>query len=430
MPKIITSKLKIDNAKNFIDRFNDTNNTLYFFLGKPSAWPDETTPLPLNDYSYDNGKVWDEMVSLKRVLPTSIANVVRRINWGKNTVYSPYDDQDIDLFSKEFYVLNSENNVYKCISNFSGSMSLVEPTGTSKDITTLSDGYRWKYLYSIGIGDSLKFLTSKWMPVFKNIDVANAAIGGAIEHIKIINSGANYPRTTTINIFGDGINASFVPKINLGVIYDFFYINVGNDYRYAIARVDDTSNVGNYANIIPIVSPYKGHGFDPVEELNANKIMINVKTDYNEGFGDFPGQFSYRTFGILNNPKRLDGSFASNTTLSALQGIYVRSCSNVFSQYEYIEGSVSSANAFIITSNINSGNGYTKFIQTFDKTNFNNFIPGEVVIGKTSGTTAIVSNLLYPEVLKNEGSIFYIENRTPITRSKDQTDNLHLVIEF
>jgi hypothetical protein len=68
--------------------------------------------------------------------------------------------------------------------------------------------------------------------------------------------------------------------------------------------------------------------------------------------------------------------------------------------------------------------------QTFDKTNFNNFIPGEVVIGKTSGTTAVVSNLLYPEVLKNEGSIFYIENRTPITRSKDQTDNLHLVIEF
>ena len=86
MPKIITSKLKIDNAKNFIDRFNGTNNTLYFFLGKPSAWPDETTPLPLNDYSYDIGKVWDEMVSLKRVLPTSIANVVRRINWGKNTI--------------------------------------------------------------------------------------------------------------------------------------------------------------------------------------------------------------------------------------------------------------------------------------------------------------------------------------------------------
>ena len=113
-----------------------------------------------------------------------------------------------------------------------------------------------------------------------------------------------------------------------------------------------------------------------------------------------------------------------------MPGIYVTSCSNVFSQYEYIEGSVSSANAFVITSNINSGNGYTKFIQTFDKTNFNNFIPGEIVIGKTSGTTAVVSNLLYPEVLKNEGSIFYVENRTPITRSKDQTDNLHLVIEF
>ena len=74
---------------------------------------------------------------------------------------------------------------------------------------------------------------------------------------------------------------------------------------------------------------------------------------------------------------------------------------------------------------------FIKFIQNFDLTsNYTSFIPGETIIGKKSGATATVSNLLYPEVMKNKGGILYIENKSPITRTTEQTDNLHLVIEF
>jgi NaMN:DMB phosphoribosyltransferase len=58
------------------------------------------------------------------------------------------------------------------------------------------------------------------------------------------------------------------------------------------------------------------------------------------------------------------------------------------------------------------------------------FIPGETIIGKTSGAIATVSNLTYPEITKNEGDILYVENKSPIIRTTEQTDNLHLVIEF
>ena len=432
MPNIVTNKLRIDNAKNFKNGVSLTSgNSLYLFLSKPSPWSgDETVPEPM-DYSLDTAKTWDEMVSLKRIVPTDIAHVVRRINWEKYTIYAAYDNLDPNLFSKSFYVVNSEFNVYKCIHNNNDEKSLIEPTGISLDIVTLSDGYRWKYMYSIGIGDRLKFLTSNWMPVLSNDLVVSTAKPGAIENIKILNTGFNYDASSSILIEGDGSSVSVTPKIDLGVLYDFVYYNTGMDYRYATARLVDNTGSGRYANIQPVISPLNGHGYDPVLELNASLLMINSKTTYKEGFGDFPGSFSYRIIGVVKNPLNANGSISTSTTLSALSGITLRSASNNFSQYEYVQGGLSNANAYVVVSNITGGNGYVKFIQNFELTsNYNSFIPGETIIGKTSGAIATVSNLLYPEIMKNEGDILYIENKSPITRTTEQTDNLHLVIEF
>lgn len=432
MPNIVTNKLKIDNAKNFKNSVSTTSgNSLYLFLSKPSPWENnETVPAP-QDYSLDTIKSWDEMISLKRILPTDIAHVVKRINWEKYTKYAAYDNLDVDLFNKSFYVINSEFNVYKCIHNNNDQQSLIEPTGNSLDIITLSDGYRWKYLYSIGIGDRLKFLTNKWMPVLRDDLVVSNAKPGAIEQVKILNTGFGYSSSSSIVIEGDGTSVSITPKIDLGVLYDFVYYNNGTGYRYATARLVDGAGVGKYANIQPIVSPLDGHGADPILELNASLLMINSKTTYTEGFGDFPGSFSYRIIGILKNPLNANGSISTSTTLSALSGIQVSTASNNFSQYEYVQGGLSSANAYVVVSNITGGNGYIKFIQNFNLTNnYVSFIPGETIIGRTSGSTAKVSNLTYPEVIKNKGDILYIENKSPITRTTEQTDNLHLVIEF
>jgi hypothetical protein len=286
-------------------------------------------------------------------------------------------------------------------------------------------------MYSIGIGDRLKFLTNKWMPVLTNDLVVSNAKPGAIEHIKILNTGFNYDSNSSIVIEGDGLNATANPKIDLGVLYDFTYVGIGNGYRYATAKLVDNTGSGKYANIQPIVSPYDGHGYDPVLELNASLLMINSKTTYTEGFGDFPGSFSYRIIGIVKNPKNVYNQIANTTTLSALSGIRVSSASNNFGQYEIVQGSLSYANAYVVVSNVSAGNGYVKFIQNFDLTsNYSSFIPGETIIGKTSGAIATVSNLLYPEIMKNEGDILYVENKSPIIRTTEQTDNLHLVIEF
>ena len=114
-----------------------------------------------------------------------------------------------------------------------------------------------------------------------------------------------------------------------------------------------------------------------------------------------------------------------------MSGVNVSNVIGSFLQNENIEGANSLANVYSVSSNVVSGNGYIKFIQSIETTNnYKTFIAGESIIGKISGATAKVSNISYSEVQQDKGEIIYIENRTPITRAIDQTDNLHLVIEF
>jgi len=432
MPNIITNKFKIDNAKNFLDGLSaNGNSTLYFFLAKASPWGIEDSPPTPIDNQENEHRVWDEVISLKKIVPTNIVNVVKRITWEKQTVYTEYDNTDPNLLDKNFYVINKDYDVYKCIDNYNGNKSTIEPTGKNLNIFTTADNYKWKYLYSVSTSDRLKFLTSNWMPVIINSDVAAVAKDGAIENIKILNGGTDYSVFSRVVVEGDGTNANILAKQNLGVIYDFTYTNNGSGFRFANAYVTDPTRSGRSANIRAIISPVGGHGSNPIKELNARYLMINVKTEYNEGFGDFPEGFTFRKLGLVKNPKSLDGKIANVSTLNGLKGITINEVAGSFNNNEYVEGVTSKANAYIVSSNVVSGNGYLRYVQSFGITdNYRTFTIGESIIGKTSGATALVANTLSSEVLKDSGDIMYIENRTPITRSTDQTDNLHLVIEF
>lgn len=434
MPNLVTKQFKISNSKNFVEQFSGSSgNSLYMFLAKPSIWAvgSDVPPAP-TDTQKDYAKTWDEIISLKKISSVNIVNVIRRVNWVKSTVYAEYDNEDQYLLSKDFFVLNRELDVYKCIANNNGSPSTVEPTGKSLNIFITSDGYKWKYLYSISNSDRLKFLTDNWMPVRKNADVAAVAIDGGIENIKLYSGGIDYTPSARVVVQGDGTSANIRTRQSLGVIYDFSYINNGSKYRFANAYVQDSSSsTGRGANIRPIISPIGGHGYDPISELGAHYIMINVLTEYNEGLGDFPGGFSYRKLGLIKNPKTPSGQVANVLTLTGLAGISLSNINGVFLNNEFIEGLTSSANAFAVTANVVSGNGFIRYVQVIDLTkNFNSFTIGENVIGKTSGATAKVANLLTAEVSQDTGEILYIENRIPISKTPDQSDSLHLVLEF
>ena len=73
-----------------------------------------------------------------------------------------------------------------------------------RSVFDTSDGYKWKFMYSIPVSLRNRFLSSSYMP---NTTALNAAYfsGGSITSVNIETSGANYdPLHTSAVITGDG----------------------------------------------------------------------------------------------------------------------------------------------------------------------------------------------------------------------------------
>jgi hypothetical protein len=166
---------------------------LYVFASKHTPWPDESTPPTENDSMQESTfDPLSEMMFGKKLTQSDVAYLIRRIEWTSGTVYDSYDHREADIFSKSFYVVTDEKKVYKCISNNSGAESTEKPTLTQSAIfQTMSDGYQWKYMFTIDNTSWNKFTSTNYVPVVANSAVANAA-KASIDVILIESGGTNY----------------------------------------------------------------------------------------------------------------------------------------------------------------------------------------------------------------------------------------------
>lgn len=207
-----TKDLSINNAEAFISALNasDGRNTknsviLYAVIGNVYPYPNEPTPIdPTDNEQFLQYEAHREFIGGKKITTGDVSHVAPRYNWQTGTVYSMYRDTDIDMYDRVYYVLTDQFNVYKCLYNNKGAPSTIKPTGFSTTAFTTSDGYTWKYMYTISLGDANKFLTSVHMPVKtlsatdgsvesdRQIAVQNAAVNGAIEVIETVDLGSGY----------------------------------------------------------------------------------------------------------------------------------------------------------------------------------------------------------------------------------------------
>jgi len=207
-----TKDLSINNAQAFVKALNASDGStfknsviLYAVIGNTVDWLAEPEP----EFVVDNEQNLQyeqhrRFIGAKKIDTGSVSHVVPRYDWTAGKTYSMYRDTDIDMYERAYYVLTDQYNVYKCLYNNKGGGSTVKPTGFSTLPFTTSDGYTWKYMYTISLGEADKFLTTVHMPV-KNIvtpdsspeqtrqqAVQNAAVNGAIEIIETVNLGSGY----------------------------------------------------------------------------------------------------------------------------------------------------------------------------------------------------------------------------------------------
>lgn len=173
----------------------------------------------------------------------------------------------------------------------------------------------------------------------------------------------------------------------------------------------------------PILSPYDGHGKDAVEELAAYNVMMNIKISGSET-STFTTNNEFRTMGLVLNPV-----LSSNTSIVANNSVYdmctkltTSSVVGAFVKDEFVRGATSNAYGYVVDFTNGATLRLTNVIGTFAN--------AESLQGNTSSTTATVTNITNSSIKKYSGEVLYIENRAPISRSADQTEDLRIIIKF
>jgi len=491
MAAIITEKFRLHNAKQFKKSAqSDGTNQMYMFIGRPLSWADDNNPPTPVDSLNDEYDAYANMTALKEISSTDVSHAIIRRDWTTGTVYDEYrhnytssnkaNSNATTLWASTFYVMTSDYNVYKCISNNGNANSTAMPTGTDPAIQTTSDSYKWKYMYTVSASDVIKFVTSDFIPV-KTIgakpavdgegtngalgttatddlstqyDVEAAAVDGAIHHVKITNAGSGYTNGSfTVNVSGDGGKggASTIAKMTCTVssnqITAATISQAGSGY--SVASIDNTlvqaansSSSGTNAAFDVIISPKNGHGADPVEELGGNYVIVNSRLEYAEGSGDFPTDNDFRQIGLIAKPTNVGSNTLSTAgTLSALNKFTMASsgyASPAVDDYISNAQTITNGTAVGRVVSVDSTNRIIYYIPTVDTVgNINAFANTNTVYANATGAGSLVSkgtisavDAAYPEVQRNSGDIVYLENRGAVARAADQIEDIKLIIEM
>ena len=502
---LVTDKFRIYAAESFRDTLL-TQNKVFMFVGRAKTWGSTDVPPagePIDSFEYQTESYADS-VAFKRVDISDTALVVPRVDWvdptqttgGVGRTYSMYKPDYAPtkttangatrLYDSNFYVMNSDFNVYKCLYNGQdpvyprGRPSLVEPTGTSTTIIETGDSpgvysYRWKYMYTIDADNILKFVTSEFIPVLTNTLVQSAAGAGAIDSVVVENAGTGYNNKeyTDVPIRGDwsingGNEAKCTVKITSGSVESVTITTAGSGYTFGTIDVALIPNVGSGtgASLDVVIPPSGGHGKNVVRELGAYRLMFTSKLETSSAFVDFPNDLTYRRVGLVLNPYDYNTStICSQNTRSAVKAMIFPQAgtgtpSGNFAPGESITQASTNAKGFVVsydsttkvlkyyqnsvdgTVNGNviafsganqitsSQNAYTA---TPDATIGTSSVPvTQITIGVSVYELGLsfVTGYANQEIELGSGEMLYIDNRNPITRSADQNEEIKVVIEF
>ena len=485
MPAIITDRFRIHNSEQFQEAFSEgSGNVMYLGIGRPQAFSTatrgdgrtnnegtDTAPLTPGDNRNAQSFPFDDLLAAKRIAASDVTFAVPRRNWVTGTTYDIYRHDYGDritgttttltsnsgvsnLFDANFFVLTTARNVYKCLDNDNNTASTVEPTGTSTTVLSTADGYKWKYMYTLSASQQANFLSTDFMAVETNSTVSSAAVDGAIDVVKIktAGSGGTNGTHTGIAIRGDGSNGQVSVTVAGGVVTAVTVTNAGTGYTFGtisnaqIVAAGATSLTG--AELDVIIPPKGGHGKNAIEELGGFYVMLNTSLEGTESgnSGDVTVANDFRKISLIRDPLA-SGSAATATTLRGTKAINLTGVSGSYVVDEKITQATTGAIGKVVE--WDSTNNILYYIQTrhtnegidsngnqtaFSGTNAVSGAGGATGTPTTSTSTidnvSFTSGYSASEIDADSGDILYIENRAPITRAADQTENIKLVIEF
>ena len=189
----LTKKHSINSATEFVDSVQSTNTSYFMFTGRSEPWDNEESPPETNtSVSAIEHTIHDHLLYGKRLTSNDVKFMAPRHDWVSNTVYSSYDSDDAELFSKNFFVITDQRNVYKILDNNKGGRSTVKPVLTNNTVFKTSDDYVWKYMYTVDDTTMRDFATRAFIPITPNTNIQQSALPGSIDVIKVQSGGLGW----------------------------------------------------------------------------------------------------------------------------------------------------------------------------------------------------------------------------------------------
>ena len=261
-------------AQTFVDDVYYQRKNLYYFLGRIEPWTDDREPHPDPDNAQINDvAIRDNILYLRRISANDVSICCKNYTWTEGEVYDQWDNTR-DMTNRPFYVINSENAVFKCLNNNNGAPSTVEPTEKNYEVTHTSDGYLWKYMYTVPLIKQRKFITNDFFPVQTALTDSFYSVG-SIDGVVVTNGGSGYssdPQTTAVvdaptDPLGTRAEISLFVNPDTGSIDSVYIDNAGSGYTTApVINVVDFSGKGR--------AKYSASG---TAKLQAN--ILNGKLD-------------------------------------------------------------------------------------------------------------------------------------------------------
>jgi len=305
---------------------------------------------------------------------------------------------------------------------------------TGATITDAGSGYSFAFVAFTGGGgtnatgkvllgdvDSLPALQSA---------VEGSAIAGTVDRIVLNSGGLDYATgDVVISVTGDGTGAEAAAYVNAstGALTSIAVTNHGQDYSYASIVITNTIAPGTGATARAVISPQGGHGSNATRELFANNLGLTVSFSDNANRDLILGN-DFRQLALIKNIM-LEGWVDSTDH-------YITNTGTACYIITVATGQTANYAADdIITTD---GGGEFTVIQ-IDEDNLKVYLTATIPLITDSSTlenttkslTGLsINSVTSPEVDNATGEIIYLDNRSPITRSEDQVEQIKALIRF
>jgi hypothetical protein len=271
------------------------------------------------------------------------------------------------------------------------------------DLTVVGTGTGASLIANLGLNDSISDQSI----------VEQLAVPGAIYAVRVVDGGSGYDplNVPKITVLGDGVEAAATAIMNNGSIVAVEMTSFGRNYSYVELQVEDPTLPGGVLAVLSAIkSPSNGHGYDSVNELNANVVCVSSVLSADSILSEI--NQDYRQYGILKNPRELFSNVFTNASKTLL-AYKMKMLSTVDMEVDMV---------------LKSANNYRYLVVKFDAENAylqplqSNNVPPLGALSSVSAAVFFATELITaPLVNKYSGDILTTASEVPFKFTSEQS---------